>query len=357
MRNAATILIASSLLASPAMATVTFNTFVSASDISAVEGQNQTIAFNYAGNEFVGSVYFGTNNAQLYSTDLSGGNVQKFGSPIPGATGEVVVGASLGQGGFPTGDIYTSSESQTTIYHYANSGGVPSAFATLPGGAGGIKQIFFDPSGTFGGAMIVTTSSGGIYKVTASGSPSLIATLPGGIVAEGMDIASSNYGQYAGQLLVASESSQQVYAVSPGGVVTKLNLVDGSNNPTIIPSAETVSTVPTNLNCGGDQLQGFYVANFPTNIQKASACEFVPYLGDAVVTSEQGSNSQVWDLHYNGDIANTFTVSQIGALPGQSEDGIFVSPLREQEVAPEPASLAVLGVGLAGLWGMRRRRR
>jgi hypothetical protein len=357
MRNAATFLIAGSLLASPAMANVTFNTFVSSSDIAAVEGQNNVIAFNYAGNEFVGSVYFGANNAQLYSTNLSGGNVQPFGSPIPGASGEVVVGASLGQGGFPTGDIYTSSESQTTIYHYANSGGIPSAFATLPGSPGGIKQIFFDPSGTFGGAMLVTTNNGGIYKVTASGSATLLATIPGGNVAEGMDIASSNYGQYAGQLLVASETSQQVYAISPGGTVTQLQLRDGGNNPTVIPLAETVSTVPTNLNCGSDQVQGFYVANYPTDIQKASACQFVPYLGDTIVTSEDVSNSPLWDLHYNGDIANTFTVSDIGTLPGQSEDGIFVSPLREQEVAPEPASLAVLGVGLAGLWGMRRRRR
>jgi hypothetical protein len=43
-------------------ATITFSTFVSGPSIAAVEGQNQTIAYNYAGNKFVGSVYIGVNN-------------------------------------------------------------------------------------------------------------------------------------------------------------------------------------------------------------------------------------------------------------------------------------------------------
>jgi hypothetical protein len=83
---------------------VIFSTFVSGPSIAAVEGQNATIAFNYAGNEFVGSVYPGINNDQRYSTNLTGGNVQQFGAPIPnGFAGEVVVAASLGQAGFAAG--------------------------------------------------------------------------------------------------------------------------------------------------------------------------------------------------------------------------------------------------------------
>ena len=103
--------------------TISFSTFVTSGDITAVEGYSSTIAFNYAGNKFVGSVYVGPSNDQLYSTNLTGGNVQKFGSPITnGFSGEVVVGASLGQGGFPKGDIYAGAGTQ--IYRYANSGGV-----------------------------------------------------------------------------------------------------------------------------------------------------------------------------------------------------------------------------------------
>ena len=49
-----------------ALAAVTFSTFVSTGDIAAAEnGQTNTIGFTYAGDEFVGSLYFGTNNLQL----------------------------------------------------------------------------------------------------------------------------------------------------------------------------------------------------------------------------------------------------------------------------------------------------
>src|SRR5690242_19485803 len=89
---------------------VNFSTFVSSSDIFAAEGQTQTIGFTYAGNKFVGSVYFGTTNNQLYSTDLAGGSVAQFSTPIPGAGGEVVLAASLGQAGFAQGDIYAGSQ-------------------------------------------------------------------------------------------------------------------------------------------------------------------------------------------------------------------------------------------------------
>lgn len=82
----------------PANATVNFSPFVSGAAIAANEGGNQsTIAFNYTGTGFVGSVYFGPDNNRLYSTDLSGGSVAPFGQPIPGFSGEVVVGVGLGQ--------------------------------------------------------------------------------------------------------------------------------------------------------------------------------------------------------------------------------------------------------------------
>ncbi|HEV2362725.1 MAG TPA: PEPxxWA-CTERM sorting domain-containing protein [Caulobacteraceae bacterium] len=349
---AVTTVLAGAALAAPAAASVTFTTFVSASAISTVEGQDNTIGFNYAGNKFVGSVYFGGNNLQLYSTDLTGGNVQKFGSPLPSGGGEVVLAGALGLGGFSRGNVFASPANQS-IYEYANSGGSPSLFATLPGNAGASRQILFDPGSSFGGDMIVTTTSGNIYTVNSGGTVNLLASI--GADTEGMDIASSAYGQYAGDLLVASEGTGQVHAISPGGTVTLLNLVNASGAPTTIPLAETLSVVPTNLG-SGNPLEGFYVANYPIDIQKAAASDFLAYKGDAIVTSEFGSNSPLWLLTYNGNTANTFTVSQIGTLPGQSEDGIFVTAQRIHGGVPEPATWALMLVGFGGLGTMLRRR-
>ena len=88
---------------------IIFNPFVQQSGINTAlsPGDTAVIGFAYAGNKFVGSVYPG--NSQLYQTDLSGGTVTKFGSPIPGGNSELYVSASLGLGGFPSRDIYASA--------------------------------------------------------------------------------------------------------------------------------------------------------------------------------------------------------------------------------------------------------
>jgi hypothetical protein len=344
------------LTAQPAAATVTFSTFVSGSDIFAVEGQNNTIGFNFAGNKFVGSVYTGANNLQLYSTDLTGHNVQLFGKPLPDGGGEPVLAGSLGLGGFPKGDVYASG-ADANIYHYANTGGTPTLFATLPAGSVA-RQIFFDPGSSFGGQMIVTTTSGHIYTVNSAGTVTPLANV--GEDAEGMDIASTKYGTFAGDLLVSSEGSGSIRAVTPGGTVIPLDLRNAAGASTNIFEAETVSVVPLNFGKSGNPLEGFYVANYPVDIQKAGiVSEFTPFLGDAIVTSEEGSNSQIWDLAFDA-VSNTFVVTQIGNMPNQSEDGIFVTAERIVETGggtPEPSTWAMLlvGIGLVGFWLRQRK--
>ncbi len=314
---------------------VSFSTFVSGAAINAVEGQHNTIAFTYAGNKFVGSVYVGGNNAQLYSTNLSGGDVQLFGSPVPGGTAEIPLAGSLGQGGFPIGDIYAGTGN--TIYHYANTGGSPNAFATELNGT--VRGILFDPTGSFGGKMLVAMNSGTIYTINAAGAATVLANV--GEDAEGMDIATSAWGPHAGDILVSSEGSGNLRAISPSGVVTPIGTV---------PAAETVSFVPLNLGASGSPLEGFYVANYPVDIQYATANEFSNMLGDAIITSEQDSNSQVWDVLYTGDPNSPFSIRQVGNLPNSSEDGIFVTATRITETsAPEPAMLFLFGAGAIAL--------
>ncbi|CAM4100689.1 hypothetical protein [Roseateles saccharophilus] len=338
-----------------ASAAVTFSTFIQSSDINATLGQNNTIAITYAGDKFVGSVYFGSNNLQLYQSDLNGGNVQKFGAPMPSGGGEPVVAAGLGQAGFAAGAIYASG-SDSRIYRYASSGGSPVLFGSTDDGSG-VRQIFFDPGSSFGGRMLVTTTSGHILSYDSSGTRTLIASV--GEDTEGMDIASSHFGKYAGQLLVASEGSGQIRAIKSDGTVTVLQLLNASGGAMRISAAETVSTVPLDLGVSGNPLEGFYVANYATDVQKAGASQFSGLLGDTIVTSEFSSNSPLWDLHYNGDALDNFTVTQVGTLPAQSEDGIFVTAQRINDVnnnVPEPEALVLPALLAAGLAGRRQRK-
>jgi hypothetical protein len=345
-----TFLLLSAACASSSAATVNFSTFVSSGAINAVEGQTNTIGFTYAGNKFVGSVYFGANNNQLYQTDLTGGNVQKFGTPMPASTtDEVVLAASLGQAGFATGDIYAGSASNGNLYHYSNAGGAPGLFATLPNGDV-VKSILFDPGASFGGNMLVSTGSGRIYSITSAGVVTQITNI--GTLAEGMDILGSNWGTLAGDLVVAAENANAIYLVdkTTHAVVTSLGGLQ---------LAETVSFVPLNLGASGNPVEGFYVANYAVDIQKAAANQFATLTGDLIVTGETPNNSPLYDIGFSGNALSPFVLKgQVGTLPLQSEDGIFVTAQRIDLLGtPEPSSVVLFGTLVLGFAFMVMRKR
>ena len=335
-------------------ASITFNPFVSQTDINTAlggGGGNGTavIGFAYAGNKFVGSVY--PDNGQLYQTNLLGGGVTTFGAPIPGGRDELYVSSSLGLGGFPSRDIYVSAGSVNHgLYHFTNDGSSQGTFSVT--GATSlnseyVKGIAFDPYGNYGYDMLVTTFNGNIYTVDTLGVAKLLAST--GQVIEGIDFAPGGFGPVGGQVVVASETASTLFAISPGGVVTNLGVS--------ITSAEEIGFVPANLGLGGS-VEGFYAAGYPSyGIGKADASQFAGMLGDAIVTGELGTNADpVSDVHWNG---TNFVVSKVGNLSGQAEDGIFVTQAIIQGGSgsvPEPATLALLGLGLAGLGFSRRKR-
>ena len=53
--------------------------------------------------------------------------------------------ASLGQAGFGSGYVFAGSGADANIYHFSHDGTSQNLFTTLPGGSGGVRQIFFDP--------------------------------------------------------------------------------------------------------------------------------------------------------------------------------------------------------------------
>lgn len=321
---------------------VSFTTFVDSSDLSAVLSNNATIGFAYAGDKFVGSVYYGANNNQLYSTDLTGGSLAKFGAPIPGFSGEVYVSSSLGIGGYGPRDVFAGSEAGGTVYRVAHDGSSQGVFAS--GLAGGVRSIAFDPYGLYGNNMIVATNAGAVYRVDAAGSASLLANV--GEDVEGLSFAPQTFGGHAkGTLFVASEGSGSLRAITAGGSVS--TVVTG------LYGAEMLSFVPLNLGASGSPVEGFYAAAYPYNIQKAAATDFMAYKGHAIVTSETGH--QVWDVAYDVGLA-TYTVNQIGTFPAQPEDGIFVTQDIIQPAVPEPEAWALSAAGLLVALGLARRR-
>lgn len=329
-------------LAAPAHA-ITFSTFVTGSDLAAKLGNTATIGFTYAGDKFVGSVYYGANNNQLYSTDLTGGNVQKFGAPIAGFSGEVYVTSSLGIGGFGPRDVYAGPENMGKVVRIAHDGSSQGDFVT--GLSGGVRSIAFDPYGLYGNQMIVATNLGNIYTVSNAGVASLLTNV--GEDAEGLSFAPQNFGPYAtGTLFVASEGSGSLRAITPAGAKTVIATV---------ASAEMVSFVPLNLGSSGNPVEGFYAAAYPSNVQRASPSEFIPYIGDAIITGE--TSHLVSQVHWDG---SKFVVNTLGSFPAQPEDGIFVTAdvinPPDLPAVPEPETWALMLAGIAGVSVVARRR-
>ncbi len=337
---AAACALAMAALAAPSAHAISFSTFVSGSDLSSTLGNTATIGFAYAGDKFVGSVYYGANNNQLYSTDLLGGGMQKFGTPMAGFSGEIYVSSSLGIGGYGPRDIYAGSEAGGTVMRISHDGSSQGVFTS--GLVGGVRSIAFDPYGLYGNQMIVATSAGRIYTVSNTGTATLLANV--GEDAEGLSFAPQTFGTYAaGTLFVASEGSGVLRAITPGGGI--------STAVTGLAGAEMVSFVPLNLGTSGNPVEGFYAAAYPANIQKAAASEFVPYIGDAIVTGE--TTHLVSRVHWNG---SAFEVSSLGTFPAQPEDGIFVTADIIRPPVPEPGTWALMLAGLVGVTALRRRR-
>jgi len=345
----------------PASAALTFDPFVTSSSLSSTLGNTAAIGFSYAGNKFVGSVYFGSNNNQLYQTDLNGGSVAKFGTPVSGFSGEIYVSSSLGLGGFASRNVFAGSEASNSIVQFANDGSTQATFVTLPNtpaGAysGNVRGIGFDPYGQYGYDMIVTTNAGNVYRVTSGGVATFLANVGGD--AEGLDFAPQQFGNIAaGTLVVLAEGTGRLNAITTGGVKTDLGLQ--------FATPEMLSFVPLNLGISGNPLEGFYAANYNVNVIKAGASQFTPYLGDAILTEEGTHN--VYQIEWNG---TQFVKNLIGAFPNQPEDGIFVTAAilnpgceitntcgGTPTSVPEPGSAALFGAALAGLaWTGRRRR-
>lgn len=298
-----------------------------------------TIGFAYAGNKFVGSVQRDGTGA-LYSTDLTGGNVQLFAPSVvlaPNPSSEHFVSSSLGLGGFPGRDIYVASSNG--VMHITNDGTTSNLFVS--GLSGNVRGITFDGIGTFGNDMLITTDSGNVYRVNSAGAPSLLANV--GEDTEGLDVAplGNNFSIFDGRLIVGSEGSGTLRAISNSGVVTPFATV---------ASAEEVSFVPLNLGASGNPVEGFYGASYTPNVIKAGVSEFVGMQGDLIVTGE--TTHVVNRVHWNS-VTSQFEVTNIGAFPNQPEDGLFVTTTIIN--SPEPSTVVLTSLAAVGLFFQRRR--
>jgi len=253
---------------------------------------------------------------------------------------EELIAISPGLGGFPAGFVYVTQGKN--IMQVSPSGSSVTLFATIPSLPPSHNGITFDHVGTFGYDMIVTAgtsahttgASGEIWRVNSAGVATLIATVPGCPtpitcpILEGVEVAPLSFAPYGGQIIVTSENTGEVLAVSASGVVTPITTLPawGPEDVRFIPSD------PCNFGrSGGMFFDSLYDANA---VWKFPQSDFVGLGGSALIPDEYTHTIRLLTSTGGGITVTTF---QTG-LPGLQEGSTIVDC-----TVPSPSPVPVGG--------------
>jgi Tol biopolymer transport system component len=211
--------------------------------------------------------------------------------PPTGTTVERYLAVSPGLGGFPAGYVYATVGAN--IYQVTPDGLTVTLFKNMPGFLNGETGITFDTVGTFGFKMILTDRRGPIWTVDSAGNATLIGDV--GQQIEGPIVAPTSFVPYAGQIIVANEFADKVFAMNSAGVVTQVTTVDGGEGAVTIPS--------TVCNLSGTTGAYFVAMEDLNQVWSFPASMFTGMGNDIMIPSELITD--FWKLHSNGSTIST----------------------------------------------------
>ncbi|HKQ04260.1 MAG TPA: LamG-like jellyroll fold domain-containing protein, partial [Blastocatellia bacterium] len=212
-------------------------------------------------------------------------------------------GGGFSRGGFHAGELFTGTGVAGVIARISADGSsVQNPWVSLPGESGTINALHIDRTGVYGGDLLAVTAQGSVWRITASGTPTLVAAL--GVAADAVISVpndAAKYGPWAGKILAAIKTQSRLNTINPQGVIESYQL---SVNP------QDLDLIPANENL-------FAVDSGAASLLGASANQFATMVGDLLVTQSQPG--ALWRIRWTG---TEFQASQL-AQANQLEAGAF----------------------------------
>ncbi|HEY0140201.1 MAG TPA: RHS repeat-associated core domain-containing protein [Thermoanaerobaculia bacterium] len=223
-------------------------------------------------------------------------------SNVAGLQGNVLVatarddGQGVSRGGFQPGTLFATTGASGVVARISADGAsVQNPWVVLPD-EGEITGLHLDRTGVFGGDLVVVTAAGGVWRVSASATPTRLAafdTRLAGVAVVPDDVLA--YGPWAGKVLAGAKELGSVYAIDAQG--QSVSFAVGLN-------PQDIDIVPAHEN--------FYAIDHTSRkLLGAAEGALTGIIGDIIVTQESpGLVSRVrWD-------GTGFVVTGLAEAPG-----------------------------------------
>lgn len=267
-------------------------------------------------NTVVVSVNYGTGGLPYNFERIEfDGNHAPF-SGLNGLTDEVKIATARSGNpqGFVAGDLFVGNGLDGQIVRITNDGKtVLNPWVDLPGDGNGLMRgsLYVDRTGVFNGDLLVATTNGEVWRITAAGVPTKLASL--GVHLEGLVTVPdkpARYGPLAGRALIGAEDQGALHAMKPDGTYETYSLGVKVEDLDIVTPGEN-----------------FFGVNFGTSeLLGAEAAQFESMVGDVLAAMETPTgSSSLFRIKWTGSqvVAEEAPLAPSSAVVGQWEHVTF----------------------------------
>jgi hypothetical protein len=265
-------------------------------------------------NKIILSANYPTGEPHNFDLVAADGTFSQF-STAHGQTDEVYVAAPrTTANGFLAGQLYTGNGTPGDIVRISPDGSVVTdPWVTLPSEGGLLRGgLHIDDTGVWGGDLIVGTTTGDVWRVTAAGVSTFVGSVPNageGVTIEGITTIPNNpkYGPWAGKILAGSDGPL-LYTFTPSGFDQSWDLG--------FSSTENLNVIPAN--------EDFYGVDFADGqLVRAGAGQWTGMVGDIALGEENGN---LWDVRWDGSSFVNTLLAQIGQFEGATFAPVSLPP-------------------------------